>query len=182
MTIRRFLIPLLFFLLNATFAQTDSTNNLSSKTIVCADEKGLVKGTEITKYETVKVWIKGEEKPIKGNLTIVNDSTLMLNQRILPIQDIEKIRVAHYGLLGLGALLFTGGVTLGTLGIVTINKSSGSTELRPRILYGALGTITVLTAGTLTTAGLFLLTNTILKMDMKNSTIRVIDKCAYYDY
>lgn len=42
----------------------------------------------------IKVWMKDEKKPYKGNYSVVSDHSILINQDTLRLEDIEAIRVA----------------------------------------------------------------------------------------
>ncbi|NOQ73507.1 MAG: hypothetical protein GQ574_15990 [Crocinitomix sp.] len=117
---------LFFFLLNGSYAQTDSTQ--LDKNIFFKNKTNDITSKTVDESDEVKVWFKEVEKPIIGHIKYYNDSTLLLNDEAININDIEKIRITPPAGRVIGIVLIAAGGPLLMAGIqlkIATSNTSG---------------------------------------------------------
>ncbi len=159
------LLFLIFFLISSiAFNQTASTTPPILQTdsisiqnhIYLRNISNDIKTKNIDEWSEVTIWIKDSLSPIKGHLSYNNDSTLILNEKDISIQSIEKIRISPavgeiigVGLTGVGTVIASFGITL-------MLDSMGKTDLTNALLLG-FGYATTIVGGVATAIGTFVL-------------------------
>lgn len=133
------IVCLLFFvfpppIFSSTFISTD----YSEKRELWLNHHELAKNKVLKEGKKIKVWVQGSEEPIKGKFSVVNDSTIAIGNRSIPISKIEVLRVPLRATQALGAILMTPAALFTGLGIGMLSqgKANGSPNEGQLFVFG----------------------------------------------
>jgi hypothetical protein len=78
---------------------------------------------KIYKRTTLSIWADGNER-VKGQMSIVNDSTILVSSDTILVKDISMIKYSTSGKIAVGILLIIPGVILMALGANNMIKAN----------------------------------------------------------
>jgi len=132
-----------FFLLFITLFSTQAQEPDSSKTkqepeIKLVHTAGIFTARKLKKNEKLKIQLEGADSTIVGTYTFIDDSTMLVDEKVVKFSEIEKLRTTNKTSVGIGTFLTAGGVALAGIGIVILSDMSGE-DFLGQIVLGIVG-------------------------------------------
>ncbi|NOQ73508.1 MAG: hypothetical protein GQ574_15995 [Crocinitomix sp.] len=173
MLLKNVLIIAILALNFVVFGQTDSTN--TEKRIFLKNKTKEINSNCISKWDQVKIWLKEVDKPIKGYVTYLSDTTLSINEEVIAIKDIEEIRITPPGGKFIGTVLITLGGTAAVGGLYIMSEAEGAYGSGGVFLF-LMGAAGVIVGVPIASAGVVLLVLDSKKYDLDEWEIQFENK------